>query len=501
MRTSGVLMPIFSLPSDYGIGTLGKEAYDFVDFLKESGQTYWQILPVGTTSYGDSPYQSFSAYAGNPYFIDLEMLCNAGYLEREEIEQFDWGSDSSYIDYEKIYHSRYKVLRIAFGRFKKVASKITDYKKFVEENAFWLDDYALFSALKELHGGVSFNLWEKGYRDREDAFVSKAKSELKDEIEFYRFIQYHFSRQWQALKSYANENGVYIIGDIPIYVAYDSADVWSDPKQFVLDKNLVPTAVAGCPPDAFSEDGQLWGNPLYNWSYMKKNGYDWWLKRIDYASKLYNVVRIDHFRGFSAYFSIPYGDKTAVNGHWKKGPGKALFKTINASLGKLNIIAEDLGTIDDDVRDLLKFTGYPGMKVLQFAFSPEEESSYLPHNIPQNCVVYTGTHDNDTAIGYMNEAGEDEVEFMREYLRIGETDSFNWSLIKSAMATPADTVILQMQDFLGLDNKARINKPSTIGENWKWRIEKGCTNSWLAKIIYDCTKTYFRLNVSQISDN
>ena len=498
MRTSGVLMPIFSLASKYGIGTLGKEAYNFVDFLKEAGQTYWQILPVGTTSFGDSPYQSFSAYAGNPYFIDLEELCKMGLLTTAQIETFEWGEDPCSIDYELMYNSRYKVLRSAFENFKKSVPQ--EYEKFVTKNSYWLEDYALFSALKDYHKGASFDKWEEGFKKREPESMERARREFDEDISFYKMLQYLFDLQWKKLKKYANDNGIYIIGDIPIYVAFDSADVWSDPKQFVLDKDLVPTAVAGCPPDAFSEDGQLWGNPLYDWDYMKKNGYDWWIRRVDYSTKLYDMVRIDHFRGFSAFFSIPYGDKTAVGGKWIKGPGKALFEEINKKLGKLNIIAEDLGTIDDEVRELLKFTGYPGMKVLQFAFDPNSESSYLPHNIIQNCVVYTGTHDNDTAIGFMNDAGEQEVEFMREYLRIGSSDSFNWSLIKAAMATSAKTVILQMQDFLGLDNTARINKPSTIGENWKWRIGEGCVNSWLAKIIYDCTKTYFRLPVKSAKE-
>lgn len=493
MRTSGILMPIFSLPSKYGIGTFGKEAYNFIDFLKKSGQTYWQILPIGTTSFGDSPYQSFSSYAGNPYFIDLEILCDAGYLNTEEIEGFDWGDRTDRVDYEKIYNSRYKVLKTAYNRFKYTSEKNAGYKHFLEKNSFWLEDYALFCAIKNLHGGASFDLWDTGYKTREAKTINKAKTDLCEEIDFYRFIQYHFFLQWEALKAYANENGIYIIGDIPIYVAFDSADVWSSPEQFLLNSDLLPTSVAGCPPDAFCDDGQLWGNPLYNWDYMKKNNYDWWIRRIGFATQLYDVVRIDHFRAFSAFYSIPYGDKTAVNGIWKKGPGKELFKVLNKALGKLNIIAEDLGTIDEDVRNLLKFTGYPGMKVLQFAFNPDSESSYLPHNIGTDCVVYTGTHDNDTAVGYMEDADSNEVKYMREYLRIDESDSFNWSLIKAAMATPAETVILQMQDFLGLDNSARINKPSTIGDNWQWRITEGCINDWLAEIIYNCTKIYYRL--------
>ncbi len=493
MRTSGILMPIFSLSSKYGIGTLGKAAYDFVDFLKKAGQTYWQILPTGVTGFGDSPYQSISSYAGNPYFIDLDMLINAGYLKKEDISDMDFGKDPSKVDYEKLYFSRYKALRIAYERFKVKSSQIKDYLEFLKDNNFWLDDYSLFCAIKENQNGLSFDLWEDGYKRHKEDFIEKAKAKFSDEINFHKFVQYHFLRQWEALKSYANENGVYIIGDIPIYVAADSADVWGCPEQFQLDADYSPKAVAGCPPDVFSADGQLWGNPLYDWDYMKKDGFSWWINRIKYCLKLFDVVRIDHFRAFSAYYSIPFGDETAVNGVWKKGPGKELFDAINKAIGESNIIAEDLGTIDDDVRELLKYTGYPGMKVLQFAFSPDSESSYLPHNINKNCVVYTGTHDNDTAIGYMNSVSDMELKFIKEYLRIGENDSFNWCLIKSAMATTADTVILQMQDFLGLDNSARINKPSTNEDNWQWRIGEGCINDWLAQIIYDTTKLYFRL--------
>lgn len=498
MRTSGVLMPIFSLCSKYGIGTLGKEAYNFIDFLKKAGQTYWQILPVGVTSFGDSPYQSFSSYAGNPYFIDLELLAEDVLLNTEEIENFSWGEDALNVDYEILYQNRYKILHIAHSRFTKNIPE--DFKAFEQENAFWLDDYALYSALKDYHNGASFDCWSDEYKLRENEALEKIKISLKNEISFYKTVQYLFFKQWKKLKAYANSNGVYIIGDIPIYVAYDSADVWSEPEQFLLDSKLKPVSVAGCPPDAFSEDGQLWGNPLYNWDYMEKNDFNWWIKRLSFATGLYDVVRIDHFRAFSAYFSIPYGNKTAKNGKWVKCPGKKLFETVKNKLGEQRIIAEDLGTIDDDVRELLSYTKFPGMKVLQFAFSPQSESSYLPHNIGKNCVVYTGTHDNDTAIGYLNEASAEEVKFAREYLRISKDESFNWAMIKSAMATSADTVILQMQDFLGLDNKARINKPSTSDNNWKWRIGQGCVNDWLAKIIYDCTALYFRLPNSKIND-
>lgn len=447
MRASGILMPIFSLPSRYGIGTLGKEAYNFVDFLEKAGQTYWQILPLGITGFGDSPYQSVSAYAGNPYFIDLDELIEKGFLEKAEVESVSWGEDSSKIDYELMYKNRYAVLKLAYTRFKNNVP--LGYAKFLKENKFWLEDYALYAAIKDLHNGASFDYWDNEYKLRDAKAMKRAKTELADQIGFHKMMQYFFSTQWFSLKEYANKKGIYIIGDIPIYVAYDSADVWSNPEQFLLDKDLKPSAVAGCPPDAFSEDGQLWGNPLYNWKHMKEDGFDWWLKRIGYSAKLYDIIRIDHFRAFSAYYSIPYGDETAVNGKWVKGVGAKFFEVAGEKLGRLNIIAEDLGTIDEPVRRLLKKTGFPGMKVLQFAFDPESESSYLPHNIIKNCVVYTGTHDNDTIIGYMKEAPTEQVEFMRKYLQIGENDSFNWAVIKSAMATASDTVILQMQDFFG----------------------------------------------------
>lgn len=497
MRTSGILMPIFSLPSEYGIGTLGKEAFSFVDFLKKAGQTYWQILPIGITGFGDSPYQSVSSYAGNPYFIDLELLAADGLLKKEEIESYEWGESSARVDYELLYKNRYPLLRKAYDRFKTKKSKA--YDLFCKENGWWLDNYSLYAAIKKNQGFASFDCWEEGLKLKNPEALKKAKKDFSEDISFYKTLQFFFAKQWFALKEYANKNGIYIIGDIPIYVALDSADVWGEPEQFQLDNNFKPTAVAGCPPDAFSEDGQLWGNPLYNWKLMGKEGYKWWINRIGYCAKLYDLVRIDHFRAFSAYFSIPAEDKTAVNGKWVKGPGIKLFKALKERLGELNIIAEDLGTIDDAVRSLLKATGFPGMKVLQFAFDPGSESSYLPHNITdRNCVVYTGTHDNDTAVGYMENAPEQQVKFMREYLRIGENESFNWGIIKSAMATSADRVILQMQDFLGLDNSARINTPATEYGNWQWRIGEGCTNDWLAGIIYDTTKTYYRLNIENL---
>ena len=482
-------MPIFSLPSSGGIGTFGKEAYRFVDFLEKSKQTWWQILPLNPTNYGDSPYQSFSSYAGNPYFIDPEMLIEEELLKKEEFESFDFGSDSKKVDYGKLYQNRNKMLKIAFSRFKEGK----EYKQFCLDNAFWLEDYAIFMAIKNANGDVSWEDWDNSLRFHEPDAMAKAKKEYAENIKFYCFVQFVFSEQWKALKAYANKKGIKIIGDIPIYVAYDSADVWSDTKQFQLDKDLKPKAVAGCPPDAFSDDGQLWGNPLYDWKFMKADGFSWWKRRIKYVLSLYDCVRIDHFRGFESYYSVPFGDETAINGKWVKGPDIALFKALESELGKdLPIIAEDLGFLTPAVLKMLKKSGYPGMKVLQFAFDPESDNEYLPHNYNNNCVVYTGTHDNDTIIGWAKNSPEEEVLFAEEYVGAKRDNGFNWAMMKTALRSVADTCILMMQDIIGLDSVGRINTPATVGDNWTWRIDGGCINDWLAKIVAENTVTFGR---------
>lgn len=487
-------MPIFSLASRGGIGTLGREAYRFVDFLEKSKQTWWQILPLNPTNYGDSPYQSFSSYAGNPYFIDPELLISDGLLTEEEFSSFDFGNNPNKIDYEKLYYNRKKMLKIAFSHF----TENKEYKEFCNQNAFWLKDYALFMAIKNANDDVSWENWAENLRFREEKALKTAEKAYAQDIKFYCFVQYVFSKQWHSLKAYANQKGIKIIGDIPIYVAYDSADVWSDPKQFQLDKDLKPKAVAGCPPDVFCEDGQLWGNPLYDWKFMKSDSFAWWKRRIKYVLSLYDCVRIDHFRGFESYYSVPFGDVTAKNGKWVKGPDIALFKALEQDLGKgIPIIAEDLGFLTPAVLKMLKKSGYPGMKVLQFAFNPEKESEYLPHNFPQNCVVYTGTHDNDTIIGWTRSAEDFEVEFAEQYLNADRNKSFNWAMMKAAMASVADTCILMMTDIIGLDSIGRINTPSTVGENWTWRIDGSCINDWLAKIIADNTEMYGRAPKSE----
>ena len=491
MRTSGVLMHISSLPSPYGIGTFGKEAYRFADFLKKAGQSYWQILPICPTSFGDSPYQSFSAYALNPYFIDLDMLCEGGLLEREEFEGLNWGNDFSKVDYALLYQNRFIVLRKAYDRFKKALP--ADYAAFCKENEYWLDDFALFMSLKDSHGGEMWTKWENPLRMREKAAIKSARGKFADDIGFYKMQQYFCFTQWKALKDYVNSLGIKIIGDMPIYVSGDSADVWSLPRQFMLDNEGKPVEVAGCPPDGFSADGQLWGNPLYDWDYMEKDNYSWWCRRISSAFKIYDTLRIDHFRGFESYYCIPAKDKTAINGHWRKGPGMKLFNRVKEVYGDLPIIAEDLGFLTEEVRQLLKDSGYPGMKVLQFAFDSREESDYLPHLYDKNCVVYTGTHDNDTIIGWIQTAPKSDVEYARKYMRINGDESFNWGMMKVAWASPADTAIMMMQDFMELGSEARMNEPSTLGSNWQWRIDGVCINDWMAQIIYENTEIYCRL--------
>lgn len=491
MRTCGILMPVFSLPSKYGIGTLGKEAKRFIDFLKKAGQSHWQILPLNPTNYGDSPYQSFSSFAGNPYFIDIEQLIHEKLLTEKEADSFDFGDDPESIDYGKLYENRLKLLRLAFKNF--VPDK--DYEQFFEENAYWLQDYALFMALKNANSDIPWYEWDKPLKMRETTYINNAKSEYQKDILFYEFVQFKFYEQWHELKKYANDNGITVIGDIPIYVAYDSCDVWTNPKQFLLDEDLVPTVVAGCPPDAFSEEGQLWGNPIYNWKLMKQDGYSWWKKYLGSALKKYDTVRIDHFRGFESYYAIPYGDENAKNGKWQKGPDIALFDALKEEFGvNLPIIAEDLGYLTPAVLKMLKATGFPGMKVLQFAFDPSLESNYLPHKFDKNCVVYTGTHDNDTILGWTTSASKPEVETAKLYLNCPNSLSLNWAMMKVALMSVADTCILTIGDIIGLDSRGRINTPSTLGDNWKWRIKGECINDWLAEIIYKNTYIYGRLN-------
>lgn len=484
-------MPIASLPSAYGIGCFSKEAYAFVDRLVEAGQHYWQILPLGPTGYGDSPYQSFSTYAGNPYFIDLEALIEEGLLTKKECEKYDFGKDVQEVDYEKIYLSRFKVLRVAYEKSKIAQDK--EFQTFVSENAYWLPDYALYMAVKNSFGGVSWSEWDEDIRLRKKSALAAYAKKYADEILFYEFQQFKFAQQWKKLKTYANAKGVEIIGDIPIYVAFDSADTWANPELFQLDKENLPVAVAGCPPDAFSATGQLWGNPLYRWEYHEKTGFAWWMKRIGYCYQLYDVVRIDHFRGFDEYYSIPYGDKTAEFGHWEKGPGYALFKAMKDTLGKRRVIAEDLGFLTKSVIKLVEKTGFPGMKVLQFGFdSKAKDSSYLPHRYVQNTICYTGTHDNDTTKSWYQHLSVSDKRFTREYLGIKTGKDVTYAMIRQVLGSVSDTAVVPMQDYLELGGEARINFPSTLGGNWVWRMQRDAFTAELAAKMKALATTYAR---------
>ena len=496
-RAAGILMPISSLPSEYGIGCFSKSAYEFVDWLKKAGQSYWQILPLGPTSYGYSPYQSFSTFAGNPYFISLEALVEEGVLTKAECEAVDWGKVKGSIDYKKIYEGRYPLLRKAYERSN--VHENAAYQQFVKENSWWLSDYALFMAVKDRFDGVEWKLWADDIKLRWGPAMDYYREELYFDIEFHQYMQFKFYEQWMQLKTYANKKGIQIIGDIPIYVAMDSADTWAHPELFQLDEENVPVAVAGCPPDGFSATGQLWGNPLYRWGYHKETGYQWWISRLAYVFRLYDVVRIDHFRGFDEYFSIPYGAETAVDGHWEKGPGMDLFWKVRETLGEKPVIAEDLGYVTDSVRELVRDSGFPGMKVLEFAFDSRDSgcaNDYLPHNYPVNSVAYTGTHDNETLAGWWGSISKDEQKLTREYLCDTYTPEaeLNKPLISLIMRSAAKWCVIPMQDYLGLDNKCRMNTPSTVGTNWKWRIRKNQLSVKLQKEIYAVTLRYGRMN-------
>ncbi|MCI8390171.1 MAG: 4-alpha-glucanotransferase [Roseburia sp.] len=490
-RSSGVLMHISSLPSPYGIGTMGREARRFADFLAKSGQSYWQILPVCPTSYGDSPYQSFSSFAGNPYFIDLKMLCESGLLTEEECGSFPWGDDPCRVDYGTMYRSRYALLRRAFVRFEE--KRPADFAGFCRREAEWLDEYALFMALKDENDGAAWFSWDLALKRREPEALAAARKNHAEDIRFYQMLQYLFFKQWRSLKSYVNSIGIRIIGDTPIYVAGDSADVWANPEQFYLDEDLNPIDVAGCPPDAFSADGQLWGNPLFRWDVMKRDHYTWWTKRIAAMARLYDIVRIDHFRGFDSYYAIPAADDTARNGEWRTGPGMDLFRALEETLGRLDIIVEDLGFLTPSVLQLVEDSGFPGMKVIQFAFDSREGSNYLPHTYGPHCVVYTGTHDNDTLLGWMETAPPESVRFAKEYLNLTEEEGYNWGMMRGAWSSVGELAIVPMQDLIGIGSEGRMNTPSTLGDNWQWRALPGQISDALAEKLYRYMEMYGRV--------
>lgn len=493
MRKSGILLPISSIPAKYGVGTFSKQAYEFVDFLVEAGQKIWQILPLGPTSYGDSPYQSFSTFAGNPYFIDLEQLMKLGYISKEDCEGVNFGTNPEYVDYGQMYANRFPILRKAYdAALSKGMQQEEGYRKFMEENAYWITDYALYMAVKASFDNICWTDWDEDIRLRKPDAVQAYTEKYTYEMGFYYFQQYMFHIQWKELKEYANDNGIEIVGDIPIYVAFDSADTWANPELFQLDEENLPIGVAGCPPDAFSETGQLWGNPLYKWEYHKETHFAWWMKRIAHCYEMYDIVRIDHFRGFDEYWFVPYGDETAQNGKWLPGPGIALFETMEEVLGEKKVIAEDLGFLTESVLELVDNTGFPGMKVLQFAFGGDADNAYLPHNHKKNSIVYTGTHDNETTVGWYWNLDEHTRKHVKDYFDITDETKVNWTFIRAALSSVADTVVIPMQDYLGLGNEARINTPSTLGSNWEWRMKEDACTSELAEKIKKLMKVYGR---------
>lgn len=488
-RSAGILMPIFSLPSNYGIGTLGKEAYKFVDFLADAKQTYWQVLPIGPTSFGDSPYQSFSSFAGNPYFIDLDMLKDDGLLTKKDLSEIKVKNETK-IDYGWLFKNRFKVLYKAYiNGIKKDKNNLT---KFIKNNKA-IHDYAVYMSIKEYFGMKSWIEWpDIKIRKRDAKTLKQYCDKLKDRIEFYEYIQYLFFKQFKKLKDYMNTKGIKLIGDIPIYIPLDSCDCWMDPECFELDDQYIPTAVAGVPPDYFTADGQLWGNPLYRYKYMKKVGYKWWINRIEGSIKLYDVIRIDHFRGFDTYWSVPYGEKTAKNGKWVKGPNMDLLDVLKAKFNNTEFIAEDLGYHTPGVQKMLDNFGFPGMKVLEFGFDSREASNHAPHAYVENSVCYVGTHDNSTIIGWLTAANKDDVNYALKYLGLKDKKDFNWHMIIAGMSSVSRIFIAQLQDYLGLDDKARINQPGTLGNNWKWRLKKGQLDKKLAKKIGEYTIMYER---------
>ena len=490
-RSCGILLPVFALPSPYGIGTLGQAAYDFVDFLRQAGQSWWQMLPLGPTGYGDSPYQSFSSYAGNPYFIDPDLLRRDGLLTAQEIASLAWGSDPARVDYAALYENRFVLLQKAAERG--WARDRAEVQLFARQNAQWLPDYALYMAVKRHFDEKPWTQWpDEAIRLRKPEAMAQYRQMLASDICMFTYSQFLFFRQWNALREYAHEQGVGIIGDLPIYVSMDSADVWAEPAFFQLDSNGYPTETAGVPPDCFSRDGQLWGNPLYRWEAMKADGYGWWIRRVDGAAKLYDMLRIDHFRGFESYWAVPYGDTTAKNGHWVKGPGMDLVQVLLNWFPQMQFIAEDLGFLTPEVRELLADSGLPGMKVLEFAFDSREPSNYLPHLYTPHCVCYTGTHDNAPLPAWKEEADPDDLALAVQYLGLNEEEGFHWGVLRGGMSSVAELFMAQMQDYLGLGAESRINTPGEPVGNWQWRLHPGQLTAALSRRMAHMARLYGR---------
>lgn len=487
-RGAGVLLPVGSLPGPYGFGGLGAAAHRFLQFLQAAGQSYWQVLPLGPTGFGDSPYQAFSAFAGTPYAVDPDELYDQGLLTNDELQEarVPEGED---IDYAALYRGRFPLLRRAFSRFDRDTPVFRD---FCEKEAGWLPDYALFMALKDRFSGLEWRRWDRDIALREPAAVERWRRELEGECAFWAFCQFQFFTQWDTLKTAAHERGIRFIGDIPIYVAPDSADVWAHRELFQLDAEGNPRDVAGVPPDDFSATGQLWGNPLYDWGRMEQDGFLWWRQRVQLCARLYDVIRIDHFIGIARYYAIPAGSDTAMAGEWRPGPGKKLTDAIDQARGQARILAEDLGVLHDSVKALLQETGYPGMRVLLFGMSGDQNNPHLPHNFPRNCVCYVGTHDNETARGFCAEHPTRDLSFMMRYLGVRRKSQLPRALVRAAYASVADTAVVQLQDLLGLGNRARMNTPSTLGGNWQWRVKEEALSGELARKLREMTALYGR---------
>lgn len=490
MRSCGVLMHITSLPGPYGIGTMGKQACAFVDFLHRAGQSCWQMLPLNPTGFGNSPYQSCSSFAGNHYLIDLDLLVEEGLLEQQELDSVTWCKTDTRVDFGLLYRHRLEILRKAFDRFEETG----DFARFLEENRSWLTDYAAFMCLKEHFGGKPWYQWPKELKERKcDVVAQAAALSGQQRLRFHEFVQYLFFKQWDQLRAYAHKQGVRLIGDVPIYVPLDSVEVWKNPELFQLDKKLDPVVVAGCPPDAFTEDGQLWGNPIYDWTAMEKDGFGWWIRRLEAAGRLYDVVRLDHFRGLESYWAVPYGDSTARYGKWVKGPGMAFVEAIRRGLPRLEMIAEDLGFMTPEVLALRDGSGFPGMKVLQFGFDPREPSDYLPHTYTANSVCYTGTHDNMTMRQWFDTADAESRSYAAAYMNLSKREGFVWGAIRTVYASVSDLCIVQMQDFLNLGKAARLNLPGTLSDyNWTWRVKDDIINDSLASKIANLATLYGR---------
>jgi len=489
-RSSGILLHPSSLPGKYGIGSLGRQAFKFVDFLEKAGQKLWQVLPMGHTGYGDSPYACFSIFAGNPILIDLEELINEGLLHINDLPN-GFHLPNEKVEYGNVINFKRAALQKAHINYLRSSLPKDEYEEFVNQNDSWLNDYALFIAIKESLGGMPWWDWKDALKLKDEQTINTFISEHQNEIKFHKFTQFLFNKQWQAVKQFANGKGISIVGDIPLYVAHDSADVWSNHKVFQFDEDRNPLAVAGVPPDYFSQTGQLWGNPLYDWDYIKENEFKWWIERIKATTTLYDIVRIDHFRGFEAYWAVPYGDDTAMNGSWVEAPGQALFETVKSELGTLPIIAEDLGVITPEVEKLRDNFEFPGMKILQFAFHSDEGSGYLPHNYSRNFIVYTGTHDNDTLRGWFNGLEQDIKQKVLNYVDTDEQNIIR-KMIRLAWSSTANMAVIPLQDLLDLGSEGRMNIPGTPSGNWQWRFEASLLTDEKAEWLNHITKLYNR---------